>query len=140
MTRKTIFKDFGEYWYYARSLSEYQRSVIFSSLPIPEQDSINDSYERGAWKDVFYRNEIDDVLDELKERYGFDVLNLRMKAIMGKSVFIPTKFWDIVIEQMSKYKITYVQHILSGIDAIPCKENPNVSLLVSEEGISELDK
>ena len=140
MIKGSIFKDFGEYWHYARSLSEYQRSVIFSSLSLSEQDSINTSYDRGAWRDVFYRNEIDEILDELKERYGFDVLNLRMKVLKGKSVFIPTKFWDIVVEQMSKYHLDDIQHILSGIDAIPCRENPNVSLLISEEGISELDK
>ena len=140
MIKGAIFKDFGEYWHYARSLSEYQRIVVFSSLPVPEQDSINESYARGAWMDVFYRNEIDEILDELKDRYGFDVLDLRMKALMGKSVFIPTKFWDIVVEQMSKYELSDIQHVLSGIDAIPCKENPKVSLLVSEEGISELDK
>ena len=34
------------------------------------------------------------IIDELKDRYGYDLLELRAKVFAGKSVYIPTKFWN----------------------------------------------
>ena len=67
--KKIIFKDFNEYWYYAKYLTEYQRSIISESLPVEQQKYLSDSYEKGGWNDLFHRNEIDSIVDELKEKY-----------------------------------------------------------------------
>lgn len=141
MLKGTVFKDFNEYWYYARYLTEYQRDIVYQSLPKEQQEYLSESYKRGEWSDVFYRNEIDVFLDELKEKYGYDVLSMRAKALKGKSVYVPTKFWDIVVRQMNKYKAKDVQHILSGLRNIQCDSNPNVTLLVSSSSYSpDIDK
>jgi hypothetical protein len=136
MLKDSIFEDFHEYWYYARYLSEEQRTIIYNSLPSEQRKHLNLSYKKGSWSDVFYRNEIDDFLDEMKDRYGYDVLELRAKALTGKSVYIPTKFWEIVLEHMNQYNRRNVKYITSGIKDIQCKNNPNVTLLVSEKSDS----
>ena len=129
MIKNSIFKDFHEYWYYARYLSEQQRKIIHDSLPITQQKYLKKSYSKGSWSDVFYRNELDGIVDELKEKYGYDLIELRSKVLKGKSVYLPTKFWEIVEEQIGKYKLKDVKHITYGIEVIVCEENPNVTLL-----------
>ncbi len=141
MLKDLVFEDFHEYWYYARYLSEEQRTIIFNSLPSEQRKYLNNSYKKGAWSDVFYRNEIDEFIDDLKERYGYDVLELRSKVISGKSVYIPTKFWEIVSEHMNQYNRKNVRHIMSGIRDIQCASNPDVTLLVSEKsGFSDTNE
>jgi len=130
MIKNSIFKDFHEYWYYARYLSEQQRKIVYDSLPAIQQKYLTKSYNKGSWSDVFYRNKLDGIVDELKERYGYDLIELKSKALKGKSVYLPTKFWEIVEEQLSKYKLRDIKHITHGIEAIICEENPNVTLLV----------
>lgn len=135
MVKKPIFDNFSEYWYYARSLSENQRKIIFRSLPTEQKASLDSSYRKDGWNDVFYRNEINERLDELKEAYGYDVLEIRSKVLKGKSVYLPSKFWQIVEEQMSQYRPEVVKFVMSGIEGVVCKANSEVCLiaLVGEE-------
>ena len=133
MLKDLIFKDFREYWYFARYLSKSQRTTVFNSLPSDQRDYLNSSYTKGEWNDVLLRNEIDKIIDELKDRYGYDLLELRAKVFAGKSVYIPTKFWEIVFEEMDKYDQRYTQYIMSDIKDIQCKENPNVTLLILDK-------
>lgn len=132
MTKKPVFENFSEYWYYARGLSENQRKIVFRSLPAEQKTVLDSSYRQDGWNDVFYRNEINEKLDDLKNAFGYDVLGIRLKALKGKSVYLPTKFWQIVEEQMHQYRPEVVQFAIAGLKAIPCENNPSVSLIVHE--------
>lgn len=132
MTKKPIFDNFSDYWYYARSLSESQRKIIFKNLTSEEKDSLDYSYRKDGWHDVFYRNEVNEKLDEIKESYGYDVLTIRWKALKGKSVYVPSKFWKVVQEQMSQYRPEVVNFVMSGMIATPCENNKEVSLITHE--------
>ena len=103
MLKKPVFSSFSEYWYYAKYLSRAQRKIIYKSLPSEQKRFLDDSYLLDGWNDLFYRNEIDERLDGLKEAYGYDILGLRAKILKGKSVYVPTKFWQVVREQMEQY-------------------------------------
>ncbi len=92
MIKKLVFDNFSEYWYYARSLSENQRKIIFRSLSIEQRNFLDSSYRKDGWNDVFYRNEVNERLDELKESYGYDVVDIRSRVLKGKSVYLPSKF------------------------------------------------
>ena len=134
MIKKPIFDNFSEYWYYARSLSENQRKIIFRSLPTEQKSSLDSSYRKDGWNDVFYRNEINERLDELKESYGYDVLEIRSKVLKGKSVYLPSKFWQVVEEQMNQYRPEVVQFVMSGIEGVVCKANSEVCLVTCRGG------
>ena len=133
MVKKPIFDNFSEYWYYARSLSENQRKIIFRSLSREQKASLDSSYRKDGWNDVFYRNEINERLDELKEAYGYDVIDIRIKVLKGKSVYVPSIFWQIVEEQMSQYRPEVVQFAISGLEKVVCKVNLEVCLIARGE-------
>lgn len=129
MARKYIFKDFSEYWYYARPLSVLQREVIYESLDQDQKEIIEDSYMEDGWVDVMCRNEIDEFLDKIKNKFGYDILNIRLKVKKGDSVYIPKKIWNIITRYLNQYRDESVSYILSGIKTSLCKENDQIVLL-----------
>jgi len=130
MLKKPVFKNFTEYWYYARYLSREQRKIIFKSLPAEQKKFLDNSYLKEGWSDLFYRNEINEKIDELKELCGYDILEIRLKAIQGKSVYVSTKFWQIVQEQFDKIVPEAVHFIMGGLKSIPEEMNDQVCLIV----------
>ena len=130
MLKKPVFDSFAEYWYYARYLSREQRKIIFKSLPTRQKESLDKSYLQEGWSDLFYRNEVDERLDEMKEAYGYDILEIRAKVLKGKSVYVPTKFWQVVEEQMYRFKPEVIEYVMKGIEAVPCEQNDQVSLIL----------
>lgn len=132
MVKQVVFKDFSEWWYYARALSEKQRDLVFSNLSDEQQHALEDSYAREGWEDVFCRNEIDEILDGLKEKYGYDVLDIKVRVLRGKSVYLPAKFWELVTDHLAHYKAEDVKFAVYGIRATACKVNPNVVLLTPD--------
>ena len=130
MVEKPVFKNFTEYWYYARYLSREQRKIIFKSLPSEQKKFLDNSYLQEGWCDVFYRNEVNEKIDELKESYGFDMSEIRIKALKGKSIYVPTKFWKIAEEQFEKIVPEAVQFVMGGLKSIPEKGNEQVCLIV----------
>ena len=131
MTKKSIFKDFSEWWYYARILTEDQRSLLFDHLQEGEKKILENSYTKEGWEDVFCQNEIESLLDNLKEKYKYDIIDIRSKVLRGKSVYLPTKFWEVLQEGLNQYKQDSVRKFIVGIKAIRCKVNKDVVLLVS---------
>ena len=133
--KNKVFTSFTEYWHYARYLSQDQRTIIFDSLTPDQQESLEASYTRGRWSDVFFRNEIDNILDELKDKYGYDLLEIKGKIFKGKSVYIPSNFWKVVMEYVNKYNSDAMRFVIGGITATKCKQNSDVMLLT----VSEID-
>lgn len=126
-----VFKDFSEYLYFTRSLSEKQKVIVFNSLSEEDKDILDNSYIEDGWSDVICRNEIDAFIDELKNKYNYDILSIKSKAMRNKSTYVPKAFWTILTDRLNKYRYDSVKFILEGIKAVPCKDNPNVVLIVS---------
>ena len=129
MIKKPIFSSFTEYWHYARYLSRKQRKIIYANLSDDQKEFLDNSYLKDGWCDLFYRNEVNEKLDELKDTYGYDILEIRARVIRGKSAYVPSKFWQIVEEQMYKYKPDTIKFVMSGIKVKPCDKNKQVSLV-----------
>lgn len=125
-----VFRSFTEYWYYARHLSTRQRNIVFNSLPITQQSIITKSYTSGCWDDVFYKNVIDEKINELKKTYNLDLFDIRYKVMKNKSVYISTEFWQDVQKEIGKYKPKDTDYILGNISAIVCEQNKDVILLI----------
>ena len=130
MLKRPVFKNFTEYWYYARFLSTEHRKIIFKSLPSDQRKFLDNSYLSEGWCDLFYRNTVNLKIDELKESYGYDVVDIRLKVLMGKSVYVPTKFWKVVEEQFNQMVPEAVNFVIGGLRAIPDDANDQVSLIV----------
>ena len=139
MLKKPVFSNFADYWYYVRYLSGEQRKIIYKSLPNRQKELLDKSYTTEGWSDLFYRNDVNDLIDELKEAYGYDLLNIKAKIKKGKSVYIPTKFWQIVEEQMDRFKPDVVDFVMNGIKVVQCEKNKEVSLVVYDPTIDISD-
>jgi len=99
-------------------------------LPRKQQKILTNSYSNGSWADVFLRNDINNALEELDERYGYNLLDLKCKVLKGKSVYLPRIFWELANEQLRDFKEEHIQFIFGGIEAIKCEQNRDVVLLV----------
>lgn len=130
MAKKPVFRNFKEYWYYARYLSHSQRKIIYKNFSFTQKEILDKSYLRDGWPDFFYRNEINEKIDELKKLYNYDILDIKIRALQGKSVYIPTRFWQIVEEQFENYREDAIEFAIGGLVATSCEENKKVCLVV----------
>lgn len=125
-----VFENFLEYWYYVRSFSDRQKDIIFSSLPVEEQHNLIESCTSGKWEDVLNRNILDETIDEIKKDYGYDLIDIRYKVLNNKSVYLPTNFWEMVLEKFEDYNEEQIFFILGGIVSEVCEENKEVTLII----------
>ena len=130
---KTIFKDFPDYWYYARHFSERQRYVFLESLPSIQQIKLKESYIKGGWADVLLRNDIHDIIDSLNKKYGYNILDIKCKVLSSKSVYLPIIFWESLNTALKDYSPRHIMFVMGGIKGISCKENKDVVLLISDQ-------
>jgi|TARA_Y100000310_G_scaffold345571_2_gene466751 hypothetical protein len=127
--KQPIFANFLEYWYFAKTLSDSQREIIFASLPYDQRSKLERSYERGGWHDVVVRNELNAYVDFMEEEIGYNLLDIRCKIMKGKSVYMPKDCWEQVLHDLDEYKSSDTEFILGGIHHEVCDVNPNVVLL-----------
>lgn len=114
--RKKIFKDFGEYWHFAKFLSENQRDIIAKSLSKTEQKSLKTSYKNGGWEDLLMRNTCDYILELIKKQYNIDLLELRQKVISGQSQLVQKKFWNYINLYFDKCSWDHISYIFGGLN------------------------
>jgi len=121
--QKAVFLNFSEYWHFVKPLEKTQRDIVFNSLPEEQQEVLQKSYHEEGWEDVFMRNQIDKVLDELKEKYNIDILYIRTKVISGKSHYMSSSDWDILLDKFSDYSENHISYIFGGLKISPESEN-----------------
>ena len=129
MANNKIFSDFVEYWGYARSLSHKQRTIIFSSLSEEQQRKLGESYKRGAWEDVFSRNSINNKLDEVKDEFGYDLIEIRSRVLSGRSFILPMKDWEDIADKFKEYSPRHLFFIFGGIQMIADDKNRDIAIL-----------
>jgi len=128
-----IFDNFSDYWYYVRNFSHRQRKLISENLSINEQKKLKDSYNRGGWDEVFFRDSIFKILDQIKDEYDYDVIDIKCKVLSGKSVYVPTIYWLTVKNELGRFQDKHISFAIGGIKAIECEENKEVTLLVRDK-------
>lgn len=112
---KRVFRNFAEYWHFLRILTKQQQDVIAGSLTASERKALKLSYEKGAWNQLFMRNACDFTIDRLKEHYGVDLLDLRMKVISGKPQLIQKSFWEYVKSCFEDVAWVHQSYIFGGL-------------------------
>jgi hypothetical protein len=112
---KTIFKNFAEYWFYAKCFTINQRDIILSNLPEKQREKLIKSYKEGGWEDLAMRNEIDKIIDSIKEKMGIDLLQIRCKIFSGKAVYIKKEEWEYISNIFKPFQNNHTNYILGGI-------------------------
>lgn len=115
MKSKTIFKNYREYHSLTRTLSTFQKEVLFCSLPVREQLQLSRSFKRDGWEDLFIANEVDDLLDQVKDEFDVDLIFLRIRVLSGDVQKIQRQFWVYVQELFRCYAMRHIWHIFEGI-------------------------
>jgi len=112
----SIFQDFNEFWTYTKYLSDNQRNTLFASLTDKERRKLETSYKQGGWEDLFMRNSIDSIIDNIKEEKEIDLLKIRSQAIRGKCTYIRYTDWKDIDEALSKYATNHLRYVLGDIE------------------------
>lgn len=123
MKKQDTFKDFGEFWYYTKELSQHQIDIIFHSLPEIEQVDLRKSYSSGGWEDLFKRNQINKILEDIKKDIGIDVIYIRCRVLSGKSYYMKRGDWIYINNLLSSFSIKNTFFAIGNIEEKVVNEN-----------------
>lgn len=135
MEKKELFNCFEDFWGLTQDLTDYQRSIILKSLPEEKANSIIKEIKLEKWEDLIYRNKVDSLIDDVKERFGVDLLDKRRKIIKGKSQYISAKCWDYFVSCLSDMDIDikHYNYVIGGIGIEPDGDAFYLHLATSKE-------
>lgn len=109
---KTPFTDF---WSTYGNKSLLARGRYFSSLTKPQQEHLVQSFYDGGWDKFFIQMFVDQLLDNINEHYGIDLIDLRIKAIKHNRVFLIDKHvWSNVTSLIDEWRDLYDTNIIFG--------------------------
>jgi len=114
---KKVFRNFEEFVSLTRPLNLDQRRKLVESLPQIERKSLIASWQSDGWEDLFIRNEIDEILDGLRERFGEDLIFMRIQILNGAIRKIRKSFWMAVCEALEPYADKHKAYVLEGIQS-----------------------
>ena len=119
MENDKLFSCFEDFWVLTQDFTDYQRNKILKALPQDRADSLVKEIKLEKWEDLIYRNKIDEIIDDVRENFGVDLLDKRRKVLKGKSQYISDKCWDYFITKISEMNIDpkHYNYILGGIFA-----------------------
>jgi len=111
------FDGFQDYWHLVKSLNEFQRDTLFSSLPKDQQERLFKSFIDGGWEDLFMRNKLDKLVEDIKKEINQDLINIRCRLFMGKCHYMKLSEWKYIKDRLSECasKPKHLQYLLSGI-------------------------
>ena len=75
-----------------------------------------------GYHDTWCRSRIGKQLDELREKYGFDIFDIRRRVMSGETVTISIVEWQALDSIRKKYLPKHSAFILSGIDIHSCSK------------------
>jgi hypothetical protein len=113
--KKLVFKNYGEYLYMTKNLSNHQKVMIFDSLSRDEKKSLEKALVEEGWDDLIWQNEIDYKIDLIKKIFGKDVIDLKIKILKDKKIRIKTSVWERIIEEFKSVPDYMKNHIFSGL-------------------------
>jgi len=118
MSRR-VFKNFQEFYFLTRPLSSLQRSKLMDSIPNQERKRLIKARSAEGWEDLFIRNEIDSLVDVIKEDFGEDLILLRIRILSGETKKVRKSFWKYITDIFSSYSLKDKWNVLEGIKIEP---------------------
>lgn len=87
--------SFESFWLRVIDKDTPARHSYFCSLSKQEQSELVESFKKDGWDRLFIQIHIDNLLDKVKKQYGIDLIDLRIKAIRHRKVFLFDKeIWE----------------------------------------------
>ena len=113
--KKNVFKNFQEYWFYAKFLSSSQRDVILSSLSDGQKTNLIKSYKEGGWEDLVIHNEIDKILEGIEKDLGINLVLIHCQIMANKKVYIKKSQWDYIEDLLRPFKSEHTYYVLGRV-------------------------
>ncbi len=132
MSNISVFKNYSEYIYYTRALSTEQKEIIFKSLKEKDRKNVIKSYMDGGWADVTVRDSIDYIIDNIKEKFGYDIMDIRFKALNNKSTYLPIYIWNLLLKELNSFSYESTYFVVGGIEAVENSSYRDCVLIRSE--------
>jgi hypothetical protein len=107
--------NFEEFWmkYKTKPLSDRKKYV--DSLSKKDRNQLFNSFFSDGWYELFLRNEMNEVLDYVKEKYEIDLIDLRIKALKFNKVSLIDKIiWQHIQELFAEFDPLFDTHIIFG--------------------------
>lgn len=106
---------FGEWWSVFGCKSKTSRLDNYTSLSKSQQLALRRSFLEDGWCELFCQNHIDNLLDHIKRTYDIDLIDMRIKALKYKRVFLVEKhIWEDIENMILEYEPLFNSDILFG--------------------------
>ena len=106
---------FGKWWSKYESKTRDERIEHFNSLSQSEQNRLQESFLKDGWSQLFCQNHINEALDYIKEIYGIDLIDIRIKALKFGRVFLFDKDkWEDIEQMILEYDPLFNSDIIFG--------------------------
>ncbi len=129
---KQIFADFAEYWSFAKHLTTKQRRILLRTLPKTQREKLEESYHKDGWVDLFLRNQLDEIIDEIHREFDVDLIRLRVQILEGKDVFVKKHFWRHVNKNFRGYAAKHTYFVFGGYRVTECEYDAEYKLVPLE--------
>lgn len=112
-----VFDDFQEFFSLTRPMTDTQREVLIKCLDPNERRSLLKARKSEGWEDLVIQNEIDFLLDQIKEEFKEDLIYIRIQVLSGHVCKIRKAFWFYVNDVFCNFSIRHKWHIFEGVAA-----------------------
>jgi len=116
MMDKRVFQNFEEFVSLTRPLTVDQRKKLVEYLPAPEKRPLLKTWQTQGWEDLFIRNEIDQIVDFIRDKFNEDLISLRIQVKNGNICKVKRSFWSSVLVMFEPYSNEQKQYVLEGIE------------------------
>ncbi len=118
-----VFDDFTEFYSLTRPMTEEQRDILMQNLSLGERRHLTKARRVEGWDDLLIRNQIDLLLDQIKDEFDEDLIFIRIQVLSGHLRKVRKSFWAHVNDVFASYSMRHKWHILEGIVAKEYKDD-----------------
>lgn len=111
-----VFRNFEEFVSLTRPLDIHQRKILIESLPKTERDALLLHWKSEGWEDLFVRNEIDKIINNIRKEFDEDLILIRIQIKDGNIRKVRKVFWNKICSLLDKYSEEQKAYALEGIE------------------------
>jgi hypothetical protein len=112
-----FFDGYQEFFVLTRPMNENQRDIILECLPSSERRHLLRARSAEGWDDLLIANQIDALVDQIKDEFNEDLFLLRIQILSGQIRKVRKAFWVYINDVFSQYSIRHKWQIFEGVMA-----------------------